>query len=281
MLEIHTLSVALGAEATGIDFGQQLLERDVERLHAAFLEHHLLCLRAEPLPAADLLRLARHFGELQLQLLRRGRHAQVPEVSILDSTYRTPQAKPADLLQRRVASWHTDDSYFEIPAKATMFQALEIPQSGGETRFCNTEMAYDELPPELLRRLEGLHAVHGYDTSRAPARAVKRTDVEIEETPEVVHPLIRTHEETGKKAIYFNSNRTDRVLRLNRDESDALLDQLHAHMIQPHFQYSHTWRVGDILLWDNRCLTHSVNVDYPPCQPRIHHRILLRGTRPV
>ena len=135
VLQIHTLSVALGAEATGIDFGQQLLERDAERLHAAFLEHHLLCLRAEPLPAADLLRLARHFGELQLQLLRRGRHAQVPEVSILDSTYRTPHAKPADLLQRRVASWHTDDSYFEIPAKATMFQALEIPQSGGETRF--------------------------------------------------------------------------------------------------------------------------------------------------
>jgi taurine dioxygenase len=281
MLEIRPLSTALGAEVSGPDFSLPLSAKDVARLQAAFLEHHLLCFRAEPLPPADLLRLACHFGEPQLQLLRRGRHRQVPEVSVHDSTYRTPEAKPDDLSQIRVASWHTDDSYFEIPAKATLFQALEIPEHGGETRFCNTQMAYDALPPALLKRLEGSYAVHGYDTVRAPARAAERTAVEMEETPDVVHPLVRTHDETGRKAIYFNSNRTDRVVGMTRAESDALLDTLHRHMVQPRFRYSHNWRVGDILLWDNRCLTHSVNVDYPPCQPRVHHRILLRGTRPT
>ena len=281
MLEIRPLSTPLGAEVRGLDFGQALSVPDVARLHGAFLEHHLLCLRTEPLPGADLLGLARHFGEPQLQLLRRARHPNVPEVSILDSTYRTAQAKPADLLQIRVASWHTDDSYFEVPASATIFQALEIPERGGETRFCNAQMAYDELPVDLLDRLRGLRAVHGYDTLRAPARAVKRTEVEVEETPEVIHSLIRTHDETGRKTIYFNSNRTDRIVDMERSESDALLDAVHAHMTQARFRYDHRWRRGDVLFWDNRNLIHSVNVDYPPCQARIHHRILLRGTRPA
>jgi len=97
----------------------------------------------------------------------------------------------------------------------------------------------------------------------------------------VVHPLIRTHDDTGKKAIYLNTNRTDRIVDLERDESDAILDQLHAHMTQPQYRYDHVWRAGDILLWDNRCLVHSVNMDFPIGQRRLHQRILLKGSVPV
>ena len=97
----------------------------------------------------------------------------------------------------------------------------------------------------------------------------------------MVHPLIRTHDDTGQKAIYFNSNRTDHIVGMDRQQSDELLDWLHAHITQPKYRYDHAWRPGDILLWDNRCLIHSVNTDFPVGQRRIHQRILLKGARPV
>jgi taurine dioxygenase len=123
--------------------------------------------------------------------------------------------------------------------------------------------------------------VHCYDTMRAPARAPKRSPEEEAETPDVAHPLIRTHDDTGARAIYFNPNRTDRIEGMDRAESDRLLDMLHAHITQPKYRYDHAWRLGDVLLWDNRCLVHSVNVDYPVGERRLHQRILLEGSRPV
>jgi taurine dioxygenase len=205
----------------------------------------------------------------------------VPEVSILDSTYKTPEDKPDDLAGVRLYGWHTDDSYFEVPAKATLLQALAVPRTGGETRFCNTRKAYEDLSDEQKKRLGRLEAVHGYDTIRAPARAQARSEVEKQETLDVVHPLVRTHEATDRKAFYFNSNRTDSIIGMQRDESDALLDWIHQHITQAQYRYDHSWRIGDILLWDNRCLIHSVNVDFPVGERRLHQRILLKGQRPV
>ncbi|MEM8825777.1 MAG: TauD/TfdA family dioxygenase, partial [Pseudomonadota bacterium] len=180
-----------------------------------------------------------------------------------------------------LSGWHTDDSYFAKPAKATMLQSLQIPESGGETKFCNMRKAYLDLPAETRERIDGLRAVHSYDTLRAPARAATRTEEEKSETPDVDHPLVRTHEDTGDKSIYFNSNRTDRIVGMPREESDALLDMLYDHATQDRYQYHHTWRVGDLLLWDNRCLMHAVNMDFPIGQTRLHQRILLEGAHPV
>ena len=126
-----------------------------------------------------------------------------------------------------------------------------------------------------------MKAVHGYDTSRAPGRPKIRTQEEIDETPDVEHPLVRTHEDTGRKSFYFNANRTDRIVGWGRAESDALLDEVYTQITAPKYQYHHEWQVGDLLLWDNRCLVHSVNVDYPVGQKRLHQRILLKGQRPV
>ena len=280
-VEIRPLSEALGAEVRGLDLEQPIAPADVEALREAFLDSHFLCLRSEPINAASFARLARHFGEPQLQLLREFRDGAVPEVSVLRSTYRKPEDKPDDLTPIRLSGWHTDDSYFEVPAKITMLQSLAIPDSGGETRFCNTRKAYDDMPDETKRRLDGLKAVHGYDTQRAPARAHARTGEEENETPDVAHPLVRTHEDTGRKSIYFNSNRTDRVVGMARADSDALLDAIHEHITQPRYRHDHAWQLGDVLIWDNRCLIHSVNTDYPVGQKRLHQRILLRGERPV
>lgn len=280
-MRVSPLGDALGAEVTGLDIGQPLDPETRAELNAAFLGHHLLCFRGPPLTAPEFARVARTFGTPQLQLLRHRRNAEAPEVSMLDSTYKRPEDKPDDLSRVRLSGWHTDDSYFAEPAKATMLQALALPSSGGQTRFANMRRAYEELPGETRRRLDGLRAVHGYDTPRAPARAVALTEEEAAETPEVVHPLVRTHDDTGAKAIYFNPNRTDRIVGMARAESDALLDALYAHMTEPRFQYQHEWRLGDLLLWDNRSLIHAVNTDFPVGEARHHQRILLRGGVPV
>ena len=280
-LQITPLSDALGVEVAGVDWTQSVSDTTISAIKDAFLTHHLVCLRSEPLTPVAFAQVSRYFGEPQIQLLRNMRVEEVPEVSVFNSTYKKEEDKPADLLFDRRSGWHTDDSYFAVPAKVTLLQALEIPEHGGETRFCNARASYEDLSADMKARLDRLRAVHSYDTMRAPARAMKRTKEEAAETPDVVHPLIRTHDETGQKAIYFNSNRTDRILEMEREASDALLDQIHTHMTQPQYQYHHAWRVGDVLMWDNRSVTHSVNMDFPPGQRRIHQRILLKGSAPA
>lgn len=280
-LDVRPLSTALGAEVVGLDLTRPLEDAVVAAINAAFLEHQLLCFRSQPLPPADFARLARYLGEPQLQLIRKWRDDEVPEVTVLESTYHRLEDKPDDRRLVRLSGWHTDDSYFAVPAKATMLQGLALPETGGETRFLNIRKAWEDLPQDMQAHCEGLQAVHGYDTVRAPARATPLTEEEKRETPDVVHPLIRTHEETGRKAIYVNTNRTDRIVGMERAESDALLDALVAHITDDGYRYDHPWRRGDILLWDNRCLLHSVNVDFPVGQKRLHQRILLEGTKPV
>ncbi len=279
-LEIRPLDAALGAEVSGLNPSQPLNSRDIDAIRDSFLEQHLLCFRSAPLPAQDFSALARNFGDPQLQLQRKSRHDDVPEVSVLDSTYKRPEDKPADLNLDRKSGWHTDDSYFEVPATTTLLQSIEIPDSGGHTRFCNTRKAYEDLSDAEKQRVAGLRAAHAYDTLRAPARAAKRTQQEIDETPEVVHPLIRTNEDTGAKAFFLNPNRTDRIVDMERAESDALLDWVQEIITQDQYRYDHEWRQGDILIWDNRCLVHSVNMDFPVGQTRLHQRILLKGQRP-
>jgi taurine dioxygenase len=137
------------------------------------------------------------------------------------------------------------------------------------------------MPESVKSNIEGLVAIHSYDTVRASARAQKLTTDESNETKDVEHPLVRTHEDTHLKSIYFNPNRTDRIVGMARAESDDLLDVIYAWVTREEFQYHHDWRVGDILLWDNRCLLHSVNVDYPVGEKRRHQRILLKGARPA
>lgn len=278
---IRPLSAALGAEVLGADLSRPLDAGDAAEIYRAFLSHHLLCLRGAPLSARAFYEAARNFGEPDTEVTRSHWVDGAPEISRLDSSYRKPEDKPEDPRLNRRSGWHTDHSFKALPAKATLLHALEIPSSGGHTRFCNARKAYADLPDAAKARLADLRAVHCYDTERAPARAVARTAEEAAETPDVVHPLVRTHDETGEKTLFFNANRTDRVEGLSRAESDELLDSLHEHMTRPCYRYDHEWRVGDVLMWDNRCLVHSVNVDYPVGETRLHLRTLLKGSRPV
>lgn len=280
-LRIAPLSPALGAEISGPDWSRPLDECAVTALQTAFLEFHLLCLRAEPLTPRAFARLAQYFGTPQIQLIADERQADAPEVSRLETTYPSAADKPDDMRLVRLSGWHTDDSYFPVPAKATLLQALAIPESGGQTRFANMRTAYRDLPDAEKVRIQGLRALHRYDTTRAKARPIRLTKDEEAELQDAVHPLVRRHDDTGEMAIYFNANRTDRVVGMPAAESDSLLDRIDRHTIQPRYQYHHDWRVGDMLIWDNRCLIHSVNMNFPVGQRRIHQRILLAGTAPT
>ena len=230
-LRIVPLSPALGAEVSGLDWSRPLDDRAVAALKDGFLESHLLCLRAEPLTPQAFAGLARTFGTPQVQLIARERQADAPEVSRLETTYRSAADKPDDMRSVRLSGWHTDDSYFPVPAKATLLQALAIPDSGGQTRFANMRTAYQDLPEEVKARIEGLRAIHRYDTRRAEARPIELTEEEEAETQEAVHPLARRREDSGAKAIYFSATRTDRVVGMPEADSDALLDRLDEHTL--------------------------------------------------
>ncbi len=271
------LSEALGAEIIGGDYTKPLNIEQKKYLNEYFLKYHLLCLRSKKLSSKELFNLASVFGTPFTEVTRNHWDKDVPEISILTSTYQNIKDKPKNPILNRRNGWHTDHSFKINPPKATILHAHEIPSKGGHTRFCNTNKAYEDLSKNKKSILDNLDAVHCYDTKRAPARPVKRSLEEIKDTPDVIHPLIRTHDETKIKSIYFNANRTDRIVGKSHNESNQILDEINNHITQDKYRYDHKWEIGDIIIWDNRCLIHSVNVDYPIKEPRIHLRTLIKG----
>lgn len=272
----NPLSEALGAEIIGGDFSKKLNDHHKKFLYDCFLKYHLLCLRSNKLSPKELYNLATTFGTPFTEVTRNQWDREVPEISILNSTYLNLNDKPENPKLNRRNGWHTDHSFKIDPPKATILHAHEIPSHGGHTRFCNTNKAYQDLPANKKKFFNSLNAVHCYDTERAPARPVKRTASEIKETPDVIHPLILKHDETNIKSIYFNANRTDRIVGYEKKESNQILDEIDNHITQNKYRYDHKWNIGDIIIWDNRCLIHSVNVDYPIKEPRIHLRTLIK-----
>jgi len=279
-MKIKPLSDALGAEVIGLNYTKPLKPHEITTLKSNFLDYHLLCLRSKPLTPKQFYQLASLFGTPFTETSRFQWNENIPQISRLDSSYKTKDSKPKTPKDSRLSGWHTDHSFKKFPPKATLLHSHQVPSKAGQTRFCNTEKSYQDLPEKIKLRLNGLKAVHSYDTIRAPARPPQRTPEEIAETPDIEHPLVRVHDETGNRALYFNAGRTDRIVGLERKESDLLLDEIHEHITQKKYRYDHNWSVGDVIIWDNRCLVHSVNVDYPVGESRIHLRTLLKGKRP-
>ncbi len=278
-IEVVAISDAMGGEVR-LDPARPMDGATKAAVRQAFLDHQILLFRrGAAMEPEAFLRFGQIFGTPKKQVLRYKWHQNIPQISVLDSTFYADGS--TDVQAFRVEAWHTDDSYLAIPCDTTILHSMEIPERGGNTRFLNLYTAYETLPDAMKRRIEGLRVVHQYDTPRAKLRPRQRTPEEEAETPPVDHPLVRTHPGTGRKALYINPNRIDHVIGMGRAESDALLDELYRHADQPQFVYSHRWQVGDLLMWDNRCLMHSVVLDYPVGQPRRMMRMLLEGERPV
>lgn len=277
-IEIRPLGETMGAEVTAIDLNNGLDPETKDALNDAFADNIVLCIRNQKFTPEQYAAAARLFGEPEVQLNEGFNFPDLPEVGVLSSEDRDALGTGKRVI--RGTTWHSDHSFKAVPPKATMLYALVVPERGGDTSFCNTRAAYDALPEATKRRIDGLKAVHTYEASRSPNRMVTLSEDVARKTPDVVHPLVRKHLPTGRNALYLSTTRLERIIGLDRAESDALIDELVAHATQPRFQYHHKWRVGDLVIWDNRCSLHHANADYPLEAKRLLHRIILRGETP-
>ncbi|MBT6442881.1 MAG: TauD/TfdA family dioxygenase [Alphaproteobacteria bacterium] len=247
-------------------------------LNEALLEAGVLCLRGAALSGGDFLALARRLGEPQAQLIREHRDDEYPDVSIISNAHVDALGDGKRIVLGR--HWHTDDSYFAVPSAVTLLHANCVPAGKGDTLFADTRAAFDELPELNKNIINGRQAIHKYKSRRNVSPVPHRTAEEEAETPPVSHPLVRTHPETGRRALYLNPNRIDHVAGLSLEDGDALLDELLAFATRSEFVYRHRWQAGDVVIWDNRCTMHRVEDDFGSA-PREMMRVLLKGAVPV
>jgi alpha-ketoglutarate-dependent taurine dioxygenase len=176
--------------------------------------------------------------------------------------------------------WHTDKSYYPVPPMLTALYAVELPPRGGDTEFANTALGHDALPEATKRQIGGLRVVFYWGAGAREPDTTPRSPADLREHRPVDHPLVRTHPETGRKALYLG-NHSSHILGMPEAEGRTLLDELLAHTTKPQFVYAHRWRIGDLVMWDNRCLLHRAVANYKMCRyRRVLHRSVVRGTVP-
>ncbi len=278
-LNLSMLGSHMAVAASGIDLGTPPDPTTAAALRRGLLDHLVLCIRGQALSPFAYREAMRVFGDPLPQTRISSQHPDIAEIMILSSADRDALGDGGRLVVG--AHWHTDDSYKAVPCSITMLYGVAVPASGGDTQFTNMYAAYDGLDAATKRRIEGLRVIHQYNSSRKGTRIATLTSNEAAALPSVIHPLVRTHPETGRRALYLNPNRMEAIVGVERAESDALLDTLITHAVEPRYQYRHRWQAGDILIWDNRCTMHKANADYPEGATRLMHRIIVAGTVPA
>lgn len=276
---VRPLSEVAGAEITDVDLAQPLSSGLKDTITAAFLAHRVLVFRDQRLTEDQQYELTLHFGEIEGHVARLANGDKAPlvhTVSNLDE-HGNPTATPREYGNY---FWHTDKSYHQVPSLLTMLHAVELPPHGGDTEFANTAAGYAALPEETKREIAGLKVVHSWEVSRRNTGGRLATEDEARERPPVTHPLVRTHPDTGERTLYLGLH-TSHVVGMPEAEGRALLDRLLAHTTEPRFVYAHTWRAGDLVMWDNRCLLHRAARNYDMTRHRrILRRTVVKGTVP-
>ena len=273
MIEIRRMTPHVGAVVEGIDV-RKLDDATFATLYRTWLESNVLVVRGQELEIGDFLAYSRRFGLLEPHPSKSTRHPDCPEVTLLGVNKFGPDGQLDMAIYRRGAEgWHTDGAYDEVPFKATQLYALAIPSRGGDTLFASMYTAYDALPERLKQRLEDLQGAYVYGGRRKKTALLNPED---RDRKPALHPIIRTHSETGRKALYFDPGKILRIEGVEPEESDALIDELTGYMIQPGTEYHHKWRKGDVVIWDNRCSYHKAAGDYPPEEDRIHWRVSIK-----
>jgi len=275
-LDVVPLTRHIGAEIRGIDLRDRLDPETVRAIHQAWLDHIVLVFRGQNFSQEDLIRATGFFGE-QAPMSRppaffpKGYAKLLPNIMLISNI--RENGEPIGALPDGEMNFHHDMIHNEMPHKGTLLYSVEIPDHGGDTLFASGYAAYDTLDPAIRSRLEGRKALHHYnygttirgDTSKA-----------VEAFHEAVHPVFRTHDETGRKAVYVNRLMTVHVLDMPPAESEALLNAVFDHSEKPEFVYRHVWGVGDLVVWDNRCSTHA-RTDFPSDQRRLMLRTTVKG----
>ncbi len=266
------LSAHIGAEITGVDLSVDLDHATRRNLYALWLQHLVLVFRDQKLTQQQLLDATGNFGPLaksnRKPAYRPPGYAQLLDGIMLISNIRENGVAIGNLPDGEI--WfHHDMLHVEIPHKGTCLYAVEVPSRGGHTRFANCYVAYDTLAPDLRNRLEGKRALHSYTLGEA-----KRGDgTGVAQVNTARHPVFRTHEETGRKAVYVNRLMTEAIEGLAAEESQQLLEAVCAHSENPTWIYEHVWRANDLLVWDNRCSMHA-RTDFSAHE----RRLMLRTT---
>ena len=279
-ITIHPMSGNLGAEIEGVDLSQPMDEGLFERVHQAFLDHAVIVLRDQTLSRESQIGFAERFGELDIHPIAVGMEEHPEIIKVL---------KPARERASFGTSWHSDNSFFERPSKASILYGVTLPPYGGDTIWASMEKAYEALSPGMKKIVDELTAVHSAKRAYDPAATgaakyegnaainYKYSDAIHEE---VEHPVIRTHPETGRRSIYVNAMFTQRIVGLSQREGDAILRFLYEHATRPEFTCRLRWARGTVAMWDNRCTQHYALDDYEDFE-RLMYRASVAGDRPI
>lgn len=275
-LSIEPIGPAIGAVVHGVDLSKELDNATFNGIYDAFNKYSVLLLPDQHISPEQQVAFSSRFGELEEHVLREDLLDGQPEIYIL-----TNKTKNGKRLGRPKAGWywHTDLSYQTNPSKASFMYALEVPTMGGDTMFASTAAAYDALSEPMKAMIGGLTAEHDFRHARETFAkhygAAPISEEVFAARPPVVHPMTRTHPETGRKSIYVNEGFTSKIMELEREESLALLAFLYRHSTRPEYVYRHNWTTNDFVMWDNRVTMHCALGDYT--EDRYMHRTTISG----
>jgi taurine dioxygenase len=281
-LAVKPTGAPLGADIEGIDMNRPLGASEVETLKDAWARHQVLRFRdQQELTLEGLARFSRNFGALDnrpkpSKPMSREYEALPPEIAVISNV--KVDGKALGALGDGEAAWHTDMTYNEIPPKGACLYAVEVPPAGGDTQFANMYAAYETLDDSLKQRIQGLRCIH--DASRNSAGELRIGYEEVSDprqTRGAVQPLVSTHAVTGRKCLLLGRRRNAYVVGLPLEESEALLDTLWAHATRPELTWTQTWKVGDVVMWDNTCTMHRRDA-FDPSSRRLMYRTQVAGT---
>src|SRR6266542_6416344 len=274
--DVVPLSKHIGAQIRGLDLREKPDEETIRAVYRAWLDHLVIVFPGQTLSQEDLLRVTGYFGELgelsrPTKYFPKGYSRLLPGIMLISNIRENDE--PIGALPDGEMMFHHDMIHAEVPSKATLLYSVEIPSTGGNTLFASGYAAYDTLDPAVRNKLEGRKAIHHYNYG-----SVQRGDSKgTEAFGECNHPVFRTHEDTGRKAVYVNRLMTVGVEGMPEEESEPLLGAVFDHAEKKEFVYEHVWRLGDLLLWDNRCSSHA-RTDLPSTERRLMLRTTVKGT---
>lgn len=278
--KIQTLSSILGVEVENIDLKIPLNKADIAKILDLFYQHQVLVFRNQLLTPEEQITACSQFGKIELHPLE-----EVPwvhrELTYVANIYPGRE----DILEHCGPSfelWHSDTCYLPTPAKMSLLYAEKVPSRAGETLFANMYRAYEDLPQEIKDKIDGKQAVFGSGYKLMQRCKKRGYDLHIAEhdmQPDVIHPVVRTHPITKRRSIFVNWAHTDCILGITAKESDDLLSYLYEHCRKPEYVYTHAYRPGDLIVWDNACTLHS-NTAEKLSEVRIMRRVMIQGTRP-
>jgi len=284
-VEVIPTGAALGAEIRGIDLCKPLSDSAFEQLLRGWHDNLVVLIRGQPLTDAQLIAFSRRFGDLlpspanEVNDKFGGDLEDYPEIAVVSNIL--DKGKPIGALGSGEAFWHTDSSFIQRPPAGSFLHSIEVPPSGGDTSFCNMYLAYETLPEETRERIAGLKALHNFNyvASGKLRKGAVETD-DPSKAPGAHHPLVRRHPDTGRKALFLGRRLQSYIIGLSLPDSETLLDELWAHATQKRFVWTHKWRAGDLIIWDNRCTMHQREA-FDPATRRLMHRTQTIGDIPA